>query len=43
MICDPRLVTRQYGRISVKSLPPMPVKHGLAEVEESFGERMRTQ
>jgi ATP-dependent DNA helicase DinG len=24
MLCDPRLVTRGYGRVFLKSLPPLP-------------------
>jgi len=31
MLCDPRLVTRAYGRIFLDSLPPMPVTTSLRE------------
>jgi len=32
MICDPRLQTKSYGRVFLKSLPPMPVLREPAEV-----------
>jgi ATP-dependent DNA helicase DinG len=31
MICDPRLMTRAYGRVFIDSLPPMPVTTNLRE------------
>jgi ATP-dependent DNA helicase DinG len=34
MVCDPRLVTKRYGSVFMKSLPPMPVTHQLADVED---------
>ncbi len=34
MICDPRLVTKRYGSVFIRSLPPMPVTHQLADVED---------
>ena len=34
MICDPRLVTKRYGSVFIKSLPPMPRTQRLAEVED---------
>jgi ATP-dependent DNA helicase DinG len=33
MICDPRLLSRGYGRAFRDSLPRMPVTHELADVE----------
>ena len=36
MICDPRLVSRPYGRKIWQSLPPMKRTRSLAEVEEFF-------
>ena len=33
MICDPRLMTRSYGRVFVESLPPMPAT---VEVREAI-------
>ncbi|ROR32609.1 ATP-dependent DNA helicase [Inmirania thermothiophila] len=33
VICDPRLLTRGYGRVFLRSLPPMPRTRALAEVE----------
>jgi ATP-dependent DNA helicase DinG len=39
MICDPRLVTKPYGRKIWQSLPPMKRTRELAEVEAFFTER----
>jgi ATP-dependent DNA helicase DinG len=36
MICDPRLLTRQYGRRIWQSLPPMRRTRELAQVEAFF-------
>ena len=36
MICDPRLVTKPYGRVIVASLPPMKRTRDLAEVQAFF-------
>lgn len=36
MLCDPRLQTKSYGRVFLRSLPPMPVIRELADVEEFF-------
>jgi ATP-dependent DNA helicase DinG len=33
MLCDPRLVSRSYGRHIVRSLPPMKFTRSLEEVE----------
>jgi ATP-dependent DNA helicase DinG len=38
MICDPRLLTKQYGRRIWQSLPPMKRTRELAEVEAFFSE-----
>ena len=37
MLCDPRLLSKGYGRIFLASLPPMPVTKRLEEVEQFFG------
>ena len=37
MICDPRIVTKRYGGVFIKSLPPMPSTNRLADVEEFLG------
>ena len=37
VLCDPRLVTRAYGKIFLQSLPPMPVTFDLAAVAAFFG------
>lgn len=36
MLCDPRLLTRHYGRVFLDSLPAMPVTTELAEVEKFY-------
>ena len=36
MLCDPRLHTRSYGKIFLKSLPDMVYTHELSEVEKFF-------
>jgi ATP-dependent DNA helicase DinG len=36
MICDPRLKSRSYGRIFLKSLPDMPLTQSLEDVEKFF-------
>jgi ATP-dependent DNA helicase DinG len=36
MLCDPRLVSRPYGRRIVQSLPPMKLTRQLSEVEAFF-------
>jgi ATP-dependent DNA helicase DinG len=40
MICDPRLVTKGYGRAFITSLPPMKRTRELAEVQEFLRERL---
>ncbi|UXI67519.1 ATP-dependent DNA helicase [Tahibacter amnicola] len=36
VLCDPRLVTRPYGKLFLKSLPPMPMTRELADVQDFF-------
>jgi ATP-dependent DNA helicase DinG len=36
MICDPRLITKSYGKKIWQSLPPMKRTRELAEVEAFF-------
>jgi ATP-dependent DNA helicase DinG len=36
MICDPRLLSKGYGRVFFSSLPPMPVTQRVAEVVQFF-------
>ena len=36
MLCDPRLTARAYGKLFLKSLPPMPVTRELARVQQFF-------
>jgi ATP-dependent DNA helicase DinG len=38
MLCDPRLTARAYGRLFLKSLPPMPVTRVLADVQAFFAD-----
>jgi ATP-dependent DNA helicase DinG len=40
MLCDPRLVTKGYGRIFIQSLPPMKRTRELGEVEQFLRERL---
>jgi ATP-dependent DNA helicase DinG len=39
MLCDPRLVSKGYGRSIVRSLPPMKLTRTLSEVQEFFRPR----
>ena len=36
MLCDPRLTSRAYGKLFLKSLPPMPITRKLADVQAFF-------
>jgi len=36
MICDPRIKTRSYGRMFMRSLPEMPVTSDIRDVQEFF-------
>ena len=36
MLCDPRLLTKSYGKVFIKSLPPMPQTRRLVDVEAFF-------
>lgn len=38
MLCDPRLVTKSYGRIFLASLPPMTHTRALSDVQRFFAE-----
>lgn len=38
MLCDPRLVTKPYGRVFLASLPPMTQTRALADVQRFFAE-----
>jgi ATP-dependent DNA helicase DinG len=37
MLCDPRLTSRAYGKLFLKSLPPMPITRELSDVQRFFG------
>jgi ATP-dependent DNA helicase DinG len=41
VICDPRLQTKSYGRIFLRSLPPMPRSRDILEVEAFFAQSSR--
>jgi ATP-dependent DNA helicase DinG len=43
MLCDPRLVSKAYGRQILKSLPPMKPTRSLAEVADFLGARPRRE
>jgi len=36
MLCDPRLTTRAYGKLFLRSLPPMALTRELSDVKEFF-------
>jgi ATP-dependent DNA helicase DinG len=38
MLCDPRLLTRGYGRMFIKSLPDVSLTQDLEDVERFFSE-----
>lgn len=38
VLCDPRLTSKPYGKLFLKSLPPMPRASGVAGVEAFFAE-----
>ena len=38
MICDPRLLSKSYGRTFLHNLPDMPMTHDITDVEAFFGE-----
>ena len=37
VLCDPRLTSRNYGKLFLASLPPLPRTRALADVERFFG------
>ncbi|MCQ4163765.1 ATP-dependent DNA helicase [Tahibacter harae] len=37
VLCDPRLTSRPYGKLFLKSLPPMPLTRELGDVQDFFG------
>jgi ATP-dependent DNA helicase DinG len=37
MLCDPRLTTRAYGKLFLKSLPPLPITREVDDVRKFFG------
>lgn len=39
MLCDPRLLSKGYGKIFLGSLPPMPKTRDLEKVERFFERR----
>ncbi|MEO8670436.1 MAG: ATP-dependent DNA helicase [Tahibacter sp.] len=38
MLCDPRLTSRPYGKLFLKSLPPMRMSRELSDVQRFFGQ-----
>src|ERR1700722_3045050 len=36
MLCDPRITSRAYGKLFLKSLPPLPLTRDLADVQKFF-------
>jgi len=43
MLCDPRLLSKGYGKTFLASLPPMPRTHDLGDVQRFFGSEPVTQ
>ncbi|HSW52909.1 MAG TPA: ATP-dependent DNA helicase, partial [Sulfuricaulis sp.] len=43
VLCDPRLLSKGYGKTFLASLPPMPSTRDLAEVQRFFGRESVTQ
>jgi ATP-dependent DNA helicase DinG len=41
MLCDRRLIAKPYGRIFLKSLPPMPRTEELAVVTDFLRDKLR--
>jgi ATP-dependent DNA helicase DinG len=37
MLCDPRITSRAYGKLFLKSLPPLPLTRELGDVQKFFG------
>jgi len=36
MLCDPRLLSKNYGKIFLRSIPPMPITREVKDVEQFF-------
>ncbi|MHB8743559.1 MAG: ATP-dependent DNA helicase [Sulfuricaulis sp.] len=43
VLCDPRLLSKGYGKTFLASLPPMPVTRQLADIEQFFSQDGRTR
>ena len=43
VLCDPRLVSRGYGRVFLDSLPPMPITTVIDEVTAFFASRSASE
>ncbi|MDH3589730.1 MAG: ATP-dependent DNA helicase [Gammaproteobacteria bacterium] len=43
VLCDPRVRSRSYGRVFLRSLPPMPVTDAISNACDFFGERQEFQ
>ena len=43
MLCDPRLRTRNYGRVFLRSLPPMPLTDNLESACDFYSDRQDFQ
>ncbi len=42
-LCDPRLLSKSYGKKFMRSLPQMPITHDIKKVQEFFQERETTK
>jgi ATP-dependent DNA helicase DinG len=38
VLCDPRFLTKPYGKVFLRSLPAMPITQDIAQVEQFFNE-----
>ena len=43
MLCDPRLISKGYGKIFLASLPPMARTRALADVENFFSAEVEAE
>lgn len=42
VLCDPRFLTKPYGKIFLRSLPAMPITQDISDVETFFKDRTNT-
>lgn len=42
VLCDPRFLSKPYGKVFMRSLPPMPITQNLDDVADFFNEKIKT-